>query len=62
MRFDLLYALRFFSERLLFGSDYPDYPISKACHAIERILEEAEANEETRRKLYNDNAHKLFAT
>lgn len=48
---DIIHFLKYTKERVMFGSDYPEFPVQKAIKAIKNGLEKAELTEEEQSKI-----------
>ena len=60
MQQDFSYALRFFGNRMKFGSDYPDFTVKAAIQRMKQIVDFASGNDDLYHRYSSINAQKVF--
>ena len=60
MQQDFSYALRFFGNRMMFGSDYPDFTVKAAIQRMKQIVDFASGNDDLYHRYSSINAQKVF--
>lgn len=60
VRADMLNGMEYWTNRIMFGTDYPDFDFGESISKMEQMCKEANLSELQKRKIFYDNAMNLY--